>query len=98
LVTTARLTSVLNCSLSVGEIVVSASIGIALGPGSYTQPQEMLRDAKQASDALAAELKAHVKSTIAPYQYPRWIEFRDSLPKTATGKIQRFKLRPQAGA
>jgi len=53
----------------------------------------VLRDAKQASEALVAELKAHVKSTIAPYQYPRWIEFRDSLPKTATGKIQRFKLR-----
>ena len=53
----------------------------------------VLRDAKQASDALVAELKAHVKSTIAPYQYPRWIEFRESLPKTATGKIQRFKLR-----
>jgi acyl-coenzyme A synthetase/AMP-(fatty) acid ligase len=38
-------------------------------------------------------LKAHVKATIAPYQYPRWIEFRDTLPKTATGKIQRFRLR-----
>ena len=53
----------------------------------------VLRDAKQASEALVAELKAHVKATIAPYQYPRWIEFRESLPKTATGKIQRFKLR-----
>ena len=53
----------------------------------------VLRDAKQASEALIAELKAHVKATTAPYQYPRWIEFRDSLPKTATGKIQRFKLR-----
>jgi 4-hydroxybenzoate-CoA ligase/benzoate-CoA ligase len=42
---------------------------------------------------LAAELKTFVKSKIAPYKYPRWIEFVDSLPKTATGKIQRFKLR-----
>jgi benzoate-CoA ligase family protein len=39
------------------------------------------------------ELKAHVKSQLAPYKYPRWIEFVGELPKTATGKIQRFKLR-----
>ena len=42
---------------------------------------------------LAAELKAFVKSKIAHYKYPRWIDFVESLPKTATGKIQRFKLR-----
>jgi 4-hydroxybenzoate-CoA ligase len=35
----------------------------------------------------------HVKRTIGPWKYPRWIEFVDSLPKTATGKIQRFMLR-----
>ena len=34
-----------------------------------------------------------VKATIAPYKYPRWLEFVAELPKTATGKIQRFKLR-----
>ncbi|MCZ8258256.1 MAG: benzoate-CoA ligase family protein [Polaromonas sp.] len=39
------------------------------------------------------ELKAHVKQQLAPYKYPRWIEFVSELPKTATGKIQRFKLR-----
>ena len=38
-------------------------------------------------------LKQHVKSHLAPYKYPRWVEFVDELPKTATGKIQRFKLR-----
>ena len=53
----------------------------------------VLREGHKASDSLAEALKAHVKATIAPYQYPRWIEFRDNLPKTATGKIQRFKLR-----
>ncbi len=42
---------------------------------------------------LAEALQAHVKSRLAPYKYPRWIEFIDELPKTATGKIQRFKLR-----
>lgn len=40
-----------------------------------------------------ADLQAHVKSKLAPYKYPRWVEFVDELPKTATGKIQRFKLR-----
>ena len=39
------------------------------------------------------ELKLHVKSQLAPYKYPRWVEFVSDLPKTATGKIQRFKLR-----
>jgi len=39
------------------------------------------------------DLKQHVKSQLAPYKYPRWIEFVTELPKTATGKIQRFKLR-----
>ncbi|WP_413207580.1 benzoate-CoA ligase family protein [Rhodospirillum sp. A1_3_36] len=45
------------------------------------------------SETLSAELKAHVKACLAPYKYPRWLEFVDDLPKTATGKIQRFKLR-----
>jgi benzoate-CoA ligase len=45
------------------------------------------------TDALAAELKSFVKSRLAPYKYPRWIEFVADLPKTGTGKIQRFKLR-----
>jgi benzoate-CoA ligase family protein len=42
---------------------------------------------------LDAELKAFVKDKIAAYKYPRWIEFTNELPKTATGKIQRFRLR-----
>ena len=45
------------------------------------------------SDEMKAALKAHVKQQLAPYKYPRWIEFADELPKTATGKIQRFRLR-----
>jgi benzoate-CoA ligase len=39
------------------------------------------------------ELQVFVKERLAPYKYPRFIEFIDELPKTATGKIQRFKLR-----
>jgi 2-aminobenzoate-CoA ligase len=47
-------------------------------------------------EAMVTELQEHVKSTIAPYKYPRAIEFLAALPRTATGKIQRFKLRQLA--
>lgn len=53
----------------------------------------VLRFGETASPALAAELQNHVKARLALYKYPRWIEFVADLPKTATGKIQRFKLR-----
>ena len=48
---------------------------------------------KSGQSATTDELKAHVKQHLAPYKYPRWFEFVAELPKTATGKIQRFKLR-----
>ena len=48
---------------------------------------------KSGQTATAEDLQQHVKSLLAPYKYPRWIEFVPELPKTATGKIQRFKLR-----
>ena len=57
----------------------------------------LLKTGQKPSDALAEELKQFVKARIAPYKYPRWIEFVDELPKTATGKIQRFKLRELGG-
>jgi benzoate-CoA ligase len=47
---------------------------------------------------LEAELQAFVKDRLAPYKYPRFIEFLDELPKTATGKIQRFRLRERERA
>jgi 2-aminobenzoate-CoA ligase len=47
-------------------------------------------------DALTAELQAHVRAAIAPYKYPRAIAYVDALPRTATGKIQRFQLRERA--
>jgi benzoate-CoA ligase len=53
----------------------------------------VLKDGTGGDEALQQELKDFVKGRIAPYKYPRWIEFVDELPKTATGKIQRFKLR-----
>ncbi|KWV58749.1 4-hydroxybenzoate--CoA ligase [Bradyrhizobium macuxiense] len=48
------------------------------------------------TDGLREALKEHVKQKIGPWKYPRWIDVVDSLPKTATGKIQRFKLRDGA--
>ena len=48
--------------------------------------------------ALQQELHDHVKAGLAPYKYPRWWRFVDALPKTATGKIQRFRLRAGPGA
>jgi acyl-coenzyme A synthetase/AMP-(fatty) acid ligase len=52
----------------------------------------VLRDARDASAAMAEELQEFVKARVAPYKYPRWIEFRDELPRTATGKLRRFEL------
>jgi benzoate-CoA ligase len=56
----------------------------------------VLKAGHGASSELAEDLRQHVKSRLAPYKYPRWIEFIDELPKTATGKIQRYKLRQRA--
>lgn len=48
---------------------------------------------KEGQSVSTDDLKQHVKAQLAPYKYPRWFEFVSELPKTATGKIQRFKLR-----
>jgi benzoate-CoA ligase len=56
----------------------------------------VLKPGQTPSPELAEELKQHVKSRLAMYKYPRWVEFLNELPKTATGKIQRFKLRVTA--
>lgn len=53
----------------------------------------MLKDHGKAGAALAEQLKTFVKSLLTPVRYPRQLEFVAELPKTATGKIQRFKLR-----
>ena len=53
----------------------------------------VLKEPGNASAALAEELRSYVKDQLAPFKYPRWVEFVEELPKTATGKIQRFKLR-----
>ena len=53
----------------------------------------VLKSGHSGDEKLKAALQQHVKAKLAPYKYPRWIEFLNELPKTATGKIQRFKLR-----
>jgi benzoate-CoA ligase len=53
----------------------------------------VLKQGNTPNEELKSRLQQHVKDKLAPYKYPRWIEFLGELPKTATGKIQRFKLR-----
>ena len=74
-------------------VLEAAVIGVPDGEGlTKTKAFVVL---KQGASATADELKAFVKDKLAPYKYPRQIEFVQDLPKTATGKIQRFKLRDQ---
>jgi benzoate-CoA ligase len=58
----------------------------------------VLKSHDKACEELARALQNHVRTKLAPFKYPRWIEFRRDLPKTATGKIQRFKLRAEGPA
>ncbi len=64
--------------------------------GSIVQAFVVLRDGVVADGAKAAELQAFAKTVIAPYKYPRRVEFVGSLPKTASGKLQRYRLRDLA--
>jgi 2-aminobenzoate-CoA ligase len=56
----------------------------------------VLKPGHHADAAMAQALQDHVKQTIAPYKYPREVAFRNSLPRTETGKLQRFKLKAEA--
>jgi len=72
-------------------VLEAAVIGVSDAEGlTKTKAFVVLKPGGQATEA---ELKAFVKDKLAPYKYPRFIEFVADLPKTATGKIQRFKLR-----
>ena len=89
-------TEIENCLLEHEAVRECAVIGASDAQG-LVKPKAfvVLKSADKACDELAQALRDHVKSTLAPYKYPRWIEFRNELPKTATGKIQRFKLRAE---
>jgi benzoate-CoA ligase len=75
--------------------VLEAAVVGAMDESQLVKPKAyvVIKHGVNGSAELAEALKQHVKDRLAPYKYPRWIEFIPELPKTATGKIQRFKLR-----
>ncbi len=75
-------------------VLEAALIGITDDNG-LTRPKAfvVLKERPASPEARAEELKTFVKARLAPHKYPRLLEFIDELPKTATGKIQRFRLR-----
>jgi benzoate-CoA ligase len=85
-------------ALASHDCVLEVAVVGAKDRDSLVKPRAhvVLKSNYTASLETEAILKAHVKKLLAPYKYPRWIEFMNELPKTATGKIQRFKLRGQA--
>ncbi|MCM2292665.1 AMP-binding protein [Allorhizobium sp. BGMRC 0089] len=83
--------------LAHADVAECAVIGVAdADRGSIVQAFVVLKGDKSGSPDMAQRLQDHVKATIAPYKYPRSIVFVPALPKTESGKIQRFKLRSVA--
>jgi benzoate-CoA ligase len=79
------------CLMTHASVLEVAVIGVA-DTDELVKPKAYVV-LKSGQSATAEELQMHVKKVLAPYKYPRWIQFVPELPKTATGKIQRFKLR-----
>ena len=77
------------------DAVLEAAIIARADDDELIKPEAfvILKDPGDASDSLAEDLKIFCQQELARYKYPRWVNFVDELPKTATGKIQRFKLR-----
>jgi 2-aminobenzoate-CoA ligase len=74
-----------------------AVIGVADAErGQIVKAYVVLRPGQEQDAAMVKTLQDFVKQTVAPYKYPRAIEFTDKLPRTQTGKLQRFKLQEQA--
>ena len=69
------------------------SVAASEDRGQIVKAFVVLKPGQAAGEPMAKALQDFVKQTIAPYKYPRAVEFRDSLPRTETGKLQRFKLR-----
>jgi len=82
--------------LAHADVAECAVIGVAdEARGQIVQAHVVLVAGVSGSDEVITRLQEHVKATIAPFKYPRSIVFVEALPKTATGKIQRFRLREQ---
>jgi 2-aminobenzoate-CoA ligase len=80
--------------LACAEVAECAVVGAADAErGQIVQAHVVLAAGVSPDDATRQRLQDHVKATIAPYKYPRSVKFLDALPKTQTGKIQRFRLR-----
>jgi 2-aminobenzoate-CoA ligase len=80
--------------LAHGDVAECAVIGVAdEARGQIVQAHVVLNSGVAADEATTKRLQDHVKAVIAPYKYPRSVIFTDTLPKTQTGKIQRFRLR-----
>jgi 2-aminobenzoate-CoA ligase len=80
--------------LSHAHVKECAVIGVAdVDRGQIVEAHVVLVEGVKADDLTRKILQDHVKATIAPYKYPRSVKFTDALPKTQTGKIQRFRLR-----
>src|SRR6266849_4482936 len=79
--------------------VLEAAVVGAMDADELVKPKAyiVLNQGYEPSEAMANELKTFVKGRLASFEYQRWIEFVPELPKTATGKIQRFKLRSNTG-
>ena len=66
------------------------------GRGEIVKAYVVLAPGAEAGEETVKELQDHVKATIAPYKYPRAVEFIAELPRTQTGKVQRYVLRQRA--
>ncbi|TMG24056.1 MAG: benzoate-CoA ligase family protein, partial [Chloroflexi bacterium] len=77
-------------------VAESAVVGVSLDGFTKIKAFVIARPDAVAGDALVAELQEHCKSRLQRFQYPHMIEFVTELPKTVTGKIQRYKLREQS--
>jgi benzoate-CoA ligase len=77
------------------EAVLECAVVGATDTDGLTKPKAfvVVRSSVAPTPEVAREIQQFVKTRLAPYKYPRWIEFVPELPKTATGKIQRFRLR-----